>query len=185
VDGVELSDANRREWQNKIAHVPQSIHLTDASIAQNIAFGVEPRNIDMERVRQAASKAQLVNFILKLPQQYDTSVGERGVRLSGGQRQRIGLARAFYKRAQVLVLDEATSALDDQTEAEVMKTIDALGSDVTVLMIAHRLSTLSNCDLIVQMLGGGKLSLAKGLDEVINGVDGGAGAQQPGNKLSQ
>lgn len=154
VDGVELSDRNRREWQNRIAHVPQYIHLTDASIAENIAFGVSPNRIDMVRVRQAAAKAQIDDFITHLPQQYETQVGERGVRLSGGQRQRIGLARAFYKEAQVLVLDEATSALDDNTEADIMKTIDALGPDVTVLMIAHRLSTLRNCTLIVRMVEG-------------------------------
>lgn len=154
VDGVELSDRNRREWQNRIAHVPQSIHLTDSSIAENIAFGLSPSQIDMARVRTAASKAQIDDFVLQLPQQYETQVGERGVRLSGGQRQRIGLARAFYKEAQVLVLDEATSALDDSTEADIMKTIDALGGDVTVLMIAHRLSTLRNCTLIVQMVEG-------------------------------
>lgn len=166
VDGVELSKCNRREWQNRIAHVPQSIHLTDSSIAQNIAFGVNAGQIDMTRVRLAASKAQIDDFILKLPQQYETLVGERGVRLSGGQRQRIGLARAFYKQAQVLVLDEATSALDDQTEAEIMKTINDLGADVTVLMIAHRLSTLQNCNFIVQMRGDGNLKLVSSIDEL-------------------
>jgi ATP-binding cassette subfamily B protein len=154
VNGQPLTDLNRRAWQDCLAHVPQSIFLSDASLASNIALGVPPAQIDPGRLREAARRAQIHDFIQTLPRQYDTPVGERGVRLSGGQRQRIGLARAFYKQATVLVLDEATSALDDQTEAEVMKTIDELGPDVTVLMIAHRLSTLRACDLIVELQGG-------------------------------
>lgn len=149
IDGQKLTAANRRAWQTRIAHVPQAIFLSDASIAENIAFGVPPDRIDPARVRRAAAQAQLASFIQTLPQQYDTAVGERGVRLSGGQRQRIGIARALYKQADVLILDEASSALDDATERAVMKALSELGCEITVLMIAHRLSTLSQCDAIL------------------------------------
>jgi ABC-type multidrug transport system fused ATPase/permease subunit len=146
-----LDDANRRAWQSHIAHVPQAIYLSDASIAQNIAFGAEKDQLDLDRMKLAAQRAQIAEYIEQLPEGYDTEVGERGVRLSGGQRQRIGLARAFYKNADVLILDEATSALDDETEASVMASIAAIEGEITVLIIAHRLSTLQNCDLIVQL----------------------------------
>jgi len=149
VDGNRLDQRNCRHWQERIAHVPQSIFLSDTSIAENIAFGVPPDAIDMARVRKAATMAQAKEFIEALPDQYLTAVGERGVRLSGGQRQRLGLARALYKDVDVLVLDEATSALDDATEAAVVRSIEALGGHITVLMIAHRLSTLSNCDRMI------------------------------------
>jgi ABC-type multidrug transport system fused ATPase/permease subunit len=148
---VVLDDSNRRAWQSRIAHVPQSIYLTDASIAENIAFGCEPQRIDMDRVIAAAQRAQIDSYVQQLPEGYGTKVGERGVRLSGGQRQRIGLARAFYKNADVLILDEATSALDDATETQVMNAIAAIDGDITVLIIAHRLTTLRNCDVIVQL----------------------------------
>lgn len=151
IDGQLLTSANRRIWQTRIAHVPQAIFLSDATIAENIAFGVPPDRIDLARVRKAAAQAQLAPFIETLPEQYDTAVGERGVRLSGGQRQRIGIARALYKQADVLVLDEATSALDDATERAVMKALSELGEEITVLMIAHRLSTLSQCDAILAL----------------------------------
>ncbi len=151
VGGQVLSDSNRRAWQSRIAHVPQSIYLTDASIAENIAFGSERHQIDMARVSAAAQRAQIDSYVQQLPEGYDTHVGERGVRLSGGQRQRIGLARAFYKNADVLVLDEATSALDDATETLVMNAIAAIDGDITVLIIAHRLTTLKNCDVIMRL----------------------------------
>jgi ABC-type bacteriocin/lantibiotic exporter with double-glycine peptidase domain len=154
IDGQPLTSANRRAWQAHIAHVPQSIYLADSSIAANIALGIEPHHIDQNRVREAARKAQLDEFIETLPAQYETAVGERGVRLSGGQRQRIGLARALYKQADVLVLDEATSALDDATEKSVMQAIESLGEEITVLMIAHRVSTLSRCDRIFELSNG-------------------------------
>ena len=157
IDGRPLTSANRRAWQARIAHVPQSIYLADATIAENIAFGLDARNIDQLRVCEAARKAQLAEFIEALPGQYQTKVGERGVRLSGGQRQRIGLARALYKQADVLVLDEATSALDDATEKAVMQAIDALGKDMTVLMVAHRVSTLRGCDRIFELKNGSLL----------------------------
>lgn len=149
IDEVPLTYANRRGWQSRIAHVPQFIYLSDATIAQNIAFGVS--RIDHERVRMAAGEAHIAQYIEGLPDQYDTRVGERGVRLSGGQRQRIGIARALYKHADVLIFDEATSALDGDTEGLVMKAIHDLGPDLTVIMVAHRLSTLSDCDCIFEL----------------------------------
>jgi ABC-type multidrug transport system fused ATPase/permease subunit len=154
VDGVELTDENRSAWQAQIAHVPQVIYLADVNVAQNIAFGVPAGEIDMGRVRRCAEQAELADVIEALPQGYDTLVGERGIRLSGGQRQRIGIARALYKQASVLVFDEATSALENETEAAVMTAIDGLSKDLTILIIAHRLSTLENCDMIVQLQAG-------------------------------
>jgi len=154
VNGRPLGGHNIRQWQSRLAHVPQTIYLSDATIAENIAFGTPRRAIDLHRVREAARRAQLDQFIETLPAGYDTLVGERGVRLSGGQRQRIGLARALYKQADVLVLDEATSALDNETEREVMASLDELGRDITVLVIAHRLSSLAGCDRIVELQAG-------------------------------
>ena len=156
VDGEPLSGSRTRAWQRVIAHVPQSIFLADTTLAQNIAFGVDPERIDMERVREAARHAQLAQFIESLPERYQVRVGERGVRLSGGQRQRIGIARALYKRAEVLIFDEATSALDNATERSVMDSIDGLGRDLTIVLIAHRLSTVQRCDTIVE-LGEGRV----------------------------
>jgi ATP-binding cassette, subfamily B, bacterial PglK len=151
VDGTCIIPQNRAHWQARIAHVPQSIFLTDASLAENIAFGELAHRIDMERVRVAARRARIHDFISTLPKGYETRVGERGARLSGGQRQRIGIARALYRRADVLILDEATSALDHQTEALVMDGIGKIDGDVTILMVAHRLSTLDGCDFVVKM----------------------------------
>lgn len=136
-------------WQARVAHVPQQIYLSDASFSANIAFGVPEAQIDQRRVRQAAEQACIAGLIEDSPQGYGTVVGERGVRLSGGQRQRIGIARALYRRAELLVLDEATSALDNRTEAEVMAAIDSLDRTITVILIAHRLSTVQRCDRIV------------------------------------
>ncbi len=155
VDGVPVFPDHIRAWQGHIAHVPQAIFLADVSIAENIAFGVPPDQIDRERVRQAAHQAQLGDAIERLDLGYDTLVGERGVRLSGGQRQRIGIARALYKQADVIIFDEATSALDNQTESAVMEAIKSLHPDLTVLIVAHRLTTLRDCDQIVELKGGG------------------------------
>jgi ATP-binding cassette subfamily B protein len=149
IDGVELTAANLRSWQSKIAHVPQSVYLADSTIEENIAFGIPLDQIDRNRVVSAAADAQISSTIVSWPLGYATHVGERGVRLSGGQRQRIGIARALYKKAKLIVFDEATSALDGETESAVMKVIDDLGSNVTVLIIAHRLTTLKNCDRII------------------------------------
>jgi len=136
-------------WQARVAHVPQQIYLSDASFSANIAFGMVEDQIDLNRVRQAADQAQIAELIESSAEGYSTLVGERGVRLSGGQRQRIGIARALYKQAQLLVLDEATSALDNRTEAEVMAAIESLERHITVILIAHRLSTVERCDRVV------------------------------------
>jgi ATP-binding cassette, subfamily B, bacterial PglK len=156
VDGEPVVGERVRAWQNTIAHVPQSIFLADASLSENIAFGVPRNAIDHDRVRQAARRAQIAEFIESAREGYDARVGERGIRLSGGQRQRIGIARALYKQASVLVFDEATSALDNATEQAVMDAIELLERDLTILLIAHRLSTVRRCDCIVE-LGGGRV----------------------------
>jgi len=150
VDGREIDDATVPAWQRAVSYVPQDIFLTDASVAENIALGVPPGEIDRARVERCARRASLHDFVSgQLPRGYDTRTGERGVRLSGGQRQRIGIARALYHDAALIVLDEATSALDSLTEREVIEAIDGLPGEKTVVMIAHRLSTLRHCDRIV------------------------------------
>ncbi|MFM1990500.1 MAG: hypothetical protein RJA99_3457 [Pseudomonadota bacterium] len=154
VDGVAVTDENRARWRARIAQVPQSIHLADCSVEENIALGVPVESIDRDRIRQAARKARIAEAVEALPQGYRTRIGENGSRLSGGQRQRIGIARALYKNADVLILDEATSALDAATEREVIDTIESLGREVTVIMVAHRLSTLERCDRILRIDGG-------------------------------
>ncbi len=154
VDGRKIDPSNMKAWQKNIAHVSQTIFLSDGSLLENIAFGVPVENIDKQQVEKAAKLAQIHDFIETLPSGYHTLVGERGVRLSGGQRQRIGIARALYKEASVLVLDEATSALDDVTDKAVMAAIDSLDDSLTVLMIAHRLSTLAECDRVVELSQG-------------------------------
>jgi ATP-binding cassette subfamily B protein len=166
VDGKVLTGELTREWQRSLAHVPQAIYLADSSIAENIAFGQPRHLINMERVKGAASAAMISEFIEALPKGYDASVGERGVRLSGGERQRIGIARALYRKAQLLILDEATSALDNWTEQDVMRSITRLGPEVTILIIAHRLSTLRNCNLLAE-LKNGRVVLHKSHSEII------------------
>lgn len=151
IDGHPITTVNHRAWQAHIAHVPQAIFLADSSIEENIAFGVPKNQIDPRRVRQAARQAQIADIIETWPDQYQTFVGERGIRLSGGQRQRIGIARALYKQADVIIFDEATSALDNETEQAVMRAIEGLSEDLTILIIAHRLSTLRNCTQIVEL----------------------------------
>lgn len=151
IDGVDVTEQNHRAWQAHIAHVPQAIFLSDATIAENIAFGIPREQIDLERVRKAAQNAQIAATIESWADQYDTMVGERGVRLSGGQRQRIGIARALYKKADVIVFDEATSALDNETERSVMQAIENLGEDFTVIIVAHRVTTLRNCTQVVEL----------------------------------
>jgi len=154
VDGEPVKGNRLRAWQRTIAHVPQSIYLADTTLAENIAFGVPPGDIDLDRVKQAARQAQIASFIESRSEGYNAFVGERGIRLSGGQRQRIGIARALYKQASVLVFDEATSALDNATEQSVMDSIEGLGSDLTILLIAHRLTTVQRCDIIVELENG-------------------------------
>lgn len=154
VDGEPVIGDRIRAWQRTLAHVPQSIYLADATVAENIAFGVPHEAIDPARLRQAARQAQIADFIESCREGYNTLVGERGIRLSGGQRQRIGIARALYKRASVLVFDEATNALDNVTERSVMDAIDGLDRGLTVVLIAHRLTTVQRCDTIVELAHG-------------------------------
>jgi len=151
IDQKTINSQNRRAWQAHIAHVPQNIYLSDSTIEENIAFGVAKELIDHQRVKKAAQQAQIAELIEQWKDGYQTFVGERGIRLSGGQRQRIGIARALYKQANVLIFDEATSALDNETEQAVMDAIEDLGEDVTILIIAHRLTTLKGCDKIIKL----------------------------------
>ena len=167
IDNQPILINNQRSWQAHIAHVPQAIYLADSTIEENIAFGVPLQSIDFERVKQAAQKAQISDIIETWPKKYKTYVGERGIRLSGGQRQRIGIARALYKKADVIIFDEATSALDNDTEQAVMASIETLGKDLTLLIIAHRLTTLKNCDYIVE-LGGGSIKRIGSYDEIVS-----------------
>lgn len=156
VDGLALDSSNLRNWQANLGYVPQFIYLSNSSVAQNIAFGVPPSKIDMDAVRLAAHMAQIDDFIeTELPMGYDTRIGERGVRLSGGQRQRVGIARALYRNPDVLILDEATSALDRHTEDAVMNAIESLSGQKTIIIIAHRLSTLKSCHQIYLIEAGG------------------------------
>ncbi|MEO6580150.1 MAG: ABC transporter ATP-binding protein [Sphingomicrobium sp.] len=154
IDGRPLDDALRAGWQAEIAHVPQAIYLADDTLAANIAFGVSEDEVDPARVEEAARSAGIADFIASQPDGYQSRTGERGIRLSGGQRQRIGIARALYKRASVLVFDEATSALDTRTEQGIMASVAALDSDITIIMIAHRLTTLKDCDRIIHLENG-------------------------------
>lgn len=154
VDGKRVTEEILSQWQNKIAHVPQSIYLTDATIAENIAFGVKKSQIDYQRVIWAAKEAQISDAIELMEKKYEALVGERGVNLSGGQRQRIGIARALYKKADVIILDEATSALDMATEHGVMESINNLDADLTLLIIAHRDSALKCCSEVYRLDGG-------------------------------
>lgn len=154
VDGVAITGQHQTSWRRHVAHVPQSIYLSDGTIAENIAFGSKREEIDLDRMQSAAKAAQIADTIESWPKGYDTMVGERGLRISGGQRQRIGVARALYKKADLIILDEATSALDNKTESALIAAIEALGPDVTIIMVAHRLSTLRNCDALVEIEGG-------------------------------
>jgi ABC-type multidrug transport system fused ATPase/permease subunit len=150
VDGDDIQK-NLRAWQDQIGYVPQSIYLTDDTLRRNVAFGLPDREIDDAAVQRAIRAAQLEDFVAGLPKDLETIVGERGVRLSGGQRQRIGIARALYHDPAVLVLDEATSALDTSTERGVMEAVTALRGNKTILIVAHRLSTVANCDRLYRL----------------------------------
>ncbi len=167
IDDEIINLENVHEWQSYLAHVPQSIFLADSTIAENIAFGIPYYKIDHERVRYAAQQAQISESIEEWPLKYKTNVGERGVRLSGGQRQRIGIARALYKKAEVIIFDEATSSLDNETEKSVMRAIEELNSELTLLIIAHRLTTLKKCSLIVE-LGEGGVKRVGSYQEMLN-----------------
>jgi len=154
VDDLPLEGERLRAWQLGVAHVPQSIFIADTTVASNIAFGVPESQIDWHQLTRAAKLAQIADFIESLPQGYHTTVGERGIRLSGGQRQRIGIARALYREASVIIFDEATSALDNYTERELMAAINSLSQDLTIIMIAHRLTTVEKCDRIFEFSQG-------------------------------
>jgi ATP-binding cassette, subfamily B, bacterial PglK len=168
VDGVALSPLNLRTWQSMIGYVPQHIYLTDDTVAANIAFGVDsPGEIDSDALIQAAKAARIYEFIVnELPEGFDTMIGERGVRLSGGQKQRLGIARALFRKPQVLILDEATSALDTVTERSVMDEIYALSTELTIVLIAHRLSTVKHCDRIF-LLNAGQCVAQGSYDELL------------------
>lgn len=155
IDGHIITKKNSRSWQRSLGYVPQHIYLADDTIAANIAFGVEPKNMNQEDIERASKIANLHEFVVsELSEKYKTIIGERGVKLSGGQRQRIGIARALYHKPKVLILDEATSALDNQTEKLVMDAIKNISKDVTIIMIAHRLNTVKNCDIIYKLENG-------------------------------
>jgi ATP-binding cassette subfamily B protein len=161
VDGKVINNKNYRSWQQLISHVPQTIYLSDTTIAENIAFGVPLHKIDYDLVKRCARKADIDFTIENWDNKYNTIVGERGVRLSGGQRQRIAIARALYKQSQILIFDEATSALDNDTEESVMAAIDNLSYDLTIIIVAHRLTTLKNCDCILKLEKGTIKSIEK------------------------
>ena len=165
IDDKTIDQTNREQWQNSIGYVPQNVFLTEDSIAHNIAFGDE--EVDLEMVKQACSLAKISSFIEKLPQGYDTNIGERGVKLSGGQRQRLGIARALYRNPDVIVLDEATNSLDPETEKKIMEEINQLTGQKTIIMIAHRLSTVENCDHIYK-LKDGKILVEGRFHEVVS-----------------
>ena len=155
VDGQPITDDNLRAWQQALGYVPQDIFLTDSTVAENIALGVPANQIDHERVEHCARLAQVHEFIVTDMQQgYSTLVGERGVRLSGGQRQRLGIARALYHDPPILVFDEATSALDNATEAGVMRAVEYLRGQKTVVLIAHRLTTIETCNYLLKLENG-------------------------------
>ena len=154
IDDKLIHSNQYQVWQKNIAHVPQSIYLSDATILENIAFGVSFKDIDVERVFSAANKANVCEFVDKLPEKFLTVVGERGVQLSGGQRQRIAIARALYKNANVLIFDEATSALDDQTEKQICESIMQLPRNLTIIMVAHRFNSLKFCNRIIELKNG-------------------------------
>jgi len=170
IDGTQVDEGNQQAWQQHIAHVPQMIFLMDSSIAENIAFGISKDQIDMDRVRYAAEQAQIAEIIESWPEGYRTIVGEQGVRLSGGQRQRIGIARALYCQADVIVLDEATSALDNETEIAVIEAIENMSENITIIMIAHRYSTLRACNEIIQV-GNGTITSAGNYQNFIKLID--------------
>jgi len=151
VDDENIDFSTSISWRKKIAYVPQDIFLSDATIAENIALGTPMANIDLVRVHESAKMASIYDDIVKWPEGFNTRVGERGVNLSGGQKQRIGISRALYKNPEVLIFDEATSALDMKTETDVMHSIDTLDNHLTIIMVAHRLETLRNCNIIIEL----------------------------------
>lgn len=168
VDGKIITEQNLRSWQRCIGYVPQHIYLSDDTIAANIAFGVATKDIDQETVEKVSKIANLHEFVSnELPKKYQTLIGERGIRLSGGQRQRIGIARSLYHNPQVIIFDEATSALDNATEKKVMDAIYNFGKNITIIVIAHRLNTLKNCN-IIYIFDRGEVKSKGTYDQLIN-----------------
>ena len=178
VDGQLITKQNSRAWQSSIGYVPQHIYLSDDTIAANIAFGKDREDINIQAVERASKIANLHEFVINdLSKKYHSIVGERGVRLSGGQRQRIGIARALYHNPKVIILDEATSALDNETEQAVMDAVNNIGKDITIILIAHRLNTVKNCDIIFKLekgklIGHGNFKdLIRGSNIIIQATD--------------
>lgn len=167
IDNIPINSSNSNSWQEFISHVPQSIFLTDSTIAENIAFGIPLKDIDMAKVKEAAKRAQISETIELLDKKYFSNVGERGTKLSGGQLQRIGLARALYKESDIIILDEATSALDSSTESSVMKSINNGSKEITLFIVAHRLSTLKDCTRIIK-IEDGKISYSGSYENIPN-----------------
>ena len=152
IDGKELKKSNKISWLKKVGYVPQEIYISDETVISNIAFGIDKKLIDINRVYEVARIANIDNFIRnELEHGYNTNVGDNGIKLSGGQKQRIGIARALYRKPQVIILDEGTSSLDNETENEVMKAIYKMSKEITIILIAHRLNTLDNCDYIYKI----------------------------------
>jgi ABC-type multidrug transport system fused ATPase/permease subunit len=171
VDDQVITKQNSRAWQRSIGYVPQHIFLSDDTVVANIAFGIDPEQVDQQVIEKVSKIANLHEFVItELPKKYQTTIGERGVRLSGGQRQRIGIARALYHNPKVLILDEATSALDNLTEKAVMDAVNNLGKNLTIILIAHRLSTVKKCDKIY-LLEKGELKNEGTFDDLIKAND--------------
>jgi len=159
VDGIPIMN-NINSWQKQIGYVPQDINLIDASIKENIALGLNKEDIDLDKIEEVIKAVQLSGFIDNLPKGLDTNVGDKGNQISGGQKQRIGLARALYTNPSLLILDEATASLDNKTELDVMESIYNLDKEITILIIAHRISTLSKCNSVYEVKNG-KIKLMK------------------------
>ena len=162
VDDQGIGNDNKIAWQRRISHVPQNIYLSDGTLEENIAFGVDRDKIDRNLINKAVKQAKISELIKAWKNEYQTIVGERGVRLSGGQRQRIGIARALYKNTDILILDEATSSLDSKTEQDIMQEIESLNKNYTIFIIAHRLSTLESCNRIIEVREDGTIKTVKG-----------------------
>ena len=171
VDEMEVDDNNLKSWQRSIGYVPQHIFLADDTVANNIALGVDSKFINQKNIERVAKIANLHQFVIdELPDQYQTTIGERGIRLSGGQRQRIGIARALYNEPKLLILDEATSALDNITEQMIMNSINNISSDITIIIIAHRLTTVRECEKIF-LLNKGEIEAQGTFEELIKSSD--------------
>ena len=166
IDGLPINKDSLFSWYKKILHVPQTIFLADTTIRKNIAFGEDEQQISDNKIRDSLKSAYLDDYINKLPDGIETRVGERGLQLSGGQRQRIGIARSLYKGGEILILDEATNALDMETEKNIVKTINSLDEEITLIIIAHNLSTIEGCDRLIVM-DNGKIQEEGNYEEII------------------